>query len=224
MRLRVVTYNVRGFRDGFDRVAGVVAQLGPDVLLLQESGSRRRLRRLGAATGLEVAGDPWSAFRRRVKNAVLVKSPLGIARASLHRFADSARFYPRGALVAQVDGAGRRMWAVSVHLGLRREEQLRHAREITDLCAGLVGGPIVIGGDLNSTPDRPPVKWLAERYRDAWAEAGSGAGPTIPAAEPTARIDYVFASEGISVDAAIVGDAPDASDHLPVVADLVLED
>jgi len=224
MRVRVVTYNVRGFRDGLDRVSGVVAHLAPDVLLLQESGPRRGLRRLGATAGMEVAGDPWSPFRRRVKNAVLVRPPWRIVRHSLHRFADSVRFYPRGALIAQVGRSGRRLWIASVHLGLRREEQLRHVRELTDLCAGLAGGPIVIGGDLNSTPDRPTVRWLAERYRDAWTEAGDGAGPTIPAADPTARIDYVFASAGISVEGATVGDAPDASDHLPVGADLVIQD
>src|SRR5207249_2344679 len=105
-----------------------------------------------------------------------------------HRFADSARFYPRGALIAQVGRAGRRLWAVSVHLGLAREEQLRHARELTDVGAGLAGAPIVIGGDLNATPERPPVAWLADRYWDAWVEAGTGEGLTIPARDPTARI------------------------------------
>src|SRR5437867_1759409 len=140
MRLRVVTYNARGFRDGLDLVADVVTHLAPDVVLLQESGSRRGLRRLGTAAGMEVAGDPWSPLRRRVKNAVLVKPPWRIVQHSLHRFGDSVRFYPRGALIAQVGRAGRRLWAVSVHLGLRREEQLRHVRELTDLCAGLAGG------------------------------------------------------------------------------------
>ena len=58
MRITVVTYNVRGFRDGVDRVAAVVERLAPDVLLLQESGSRRTLRRFAADRGFELAGDP----------------------------------------------------------------------------------------------------------------------------------------------------------------------
>nr|MBA3691424.1 endonuclease [Actinomycetota bacterium] len=40
MRLTVVTYNVRGFRDGVDRLAAVVERLAPDDLLLQETGPR----------------------------------------------------------------------------------------------------------------------------------------------------------------------------------------
>ena len=49
--VRVVTYNVRGFRDGRRRVAAVVRELAPDVLLLQETGSRRDLRRFAAGGG-----------------------------------------------------------------------------------------------------------------------------------------------------------------------------
>src|SRR5262249_58241902 len=114
MRLRVVTYNARGCRDGLDRVAEVVVGLAPDVLLLQESGSRRGLRRLGAATGMDVARDPWSPLRRRVKNAVLVRPPWRIVQHSLNPFADSVRFYPPGALIAQVGRAGRPLWAVPI--------------------------------------------------------------------------------------------------------------
>ena len=73
--MRVVTYNVRGFRDGRGRVASVVHALAPDVLLLQESGSRRALRRFADDVGMRVARDPWSPLRRRVKNAVLLAEP-----------------------------------------------------------------------------------------------------------------------------------------------------
>jgi len=224
MRLRVVTYNVRGFRDGLDEVVEAVERVTPDVLLLQESGARRKLRALAASTGMEAVSDPWSPPRRRVKNAVLVRPPWRVVQHRLHRFDGSTRFYPRGALVAQAGRAGRRIWAVSTHLGLAPSERIAHARELTDVCAGLSGAPIVLGGDLNATPEQRAPAWLADRYWDAWAAAGSGTGDTFPASDPTARIDYVFASAGLVVDAASVGKAPDASDHLPVVADLRIED
>ena len=226
MRLTVVTYNVRGFRDGLDRVAEVVERAAPDVLLLQETGSRRSLRRFAADLGMEAAGDPWSPLRRRAKDAVLVRPPWRIVEHRQHRFARSARFYPRGALVAQVGRAGRRVWAVSIHLGLAPIERNTHVHELTDLCAGLAGGPVVIGGDLNATPDERAVRWLADRYWDAWASVSGGVGGhTFPAAEPTARIDYLFASAGLRVISARVPPRADhASDHLPVTAELELED
>lgn len=226
MRLRVVVYNVRGFRDGLEHVAAVVNRAGPDLLLLQESGSRRSLRRFAKATGMRAAGDPWSPMRRRVKNAVLVRPPWRIVSKRLHRFERSARFYPRGALIAQVGRAGRRVWAISIHLGLSPGERHRHARELTDMVASL-GGPLVLGGDLNDLPDGKAATWIAERYWDAWDKAGDGEGLTFPAGEPTARIDYVFVSQELRVAGVAVpqdADARRASDHRAVVADLELEE
>lgn len=230
MRLRVATYNVRGFRDGVEQVAEVVERLAPDVLLVQESGPRRSLRRFAAGVGMEVAADPLSPLRRRAKDAILVHPPWRIVTHRQHRFAGSAWLYPRAALVAQVGRAGRRVWAVSIHLGLKPTERNAHVHELTDLCAGLAGGPVVIGGDLNAMPDERSVRWLADRYWDVWAavprpHATDRGGDTFPALDPTARIDYLFASAGLRVTSASVpGAAAEASDHLPVLAELEVED
>jgi len=74
-RVRIITNNVRDFRDGVDRVLGVVRALRPDFLLLQEAGLRRRLRRFAVGASMRAASDPWSPVRRRVKNAVLLANP-----------------------------------------------------------------------------------------------------------------------------------------------------
>ncbi|MEP6477245.1 MAG: endonuclease/exonuclease/phosphatase family protein [Actinomycetota bacterium] len=231
MRLRVATYNVRGFRDGIDRVAEVVERLAPDVLLLQESGPRRSLRRFAAAVGMDAAADPWSPLRRRAKDAVLVHPPWRIVEHRQHRFEGSSWLYPRAALVAQVGRAGRRVWAVSTHLGLTPVERNAHVHDLTDLCAGLAGGRVVIGGDLNATPDERAVRWLADRYWDVWTvaaatpEAARVVGDTFPARDPSARIDYLFASAGLRItNSSVPGRAEEASDHLPVVAELEVED
>ena len=235
MQVTVLTYNVRGFRDGIDRVTEVVERIGPDVLLLQETGPRRALRRFAADLGCEMAGDPWSPLRRRVKDAVLTRPPWRVVDHRQHRFAGSARFYPRGALIAQVGRAGRRVWAISTHLGLAPTERNAHVHELTELSEGLAGGPVVIGGDLNATPDERAVRWLADRYPDAWATARDlagrsdagrpDAGATFPARDPTARIDFLFASAGLRViSAGVASGAEAASDHLPVSAELEVED
>jgi endonuclease/exonuclease/phosphatase family metal-dependent hydrolase len=217
-----MAYNVRGFRDGWRRVAAVVSDAQPDVLLLNESGSRRGLRRFARAVGMQVASDPLSPFRRRVKNTVLVRPPWRILRHRLHRFADVRRaLYPRGALIAHVGGSGWRLWAVSFHLGLHPLERLHAAEELADLTRGLRGAAI-LGGDANETPDGRAIGFLADRFWDAGA---AGDVPTFPARDPTARIDYLFVTEELSVDAASVpGDrvVGSASDHRPVLADLTL--
>jgi endonuclease/exonuclease/phosphatase family metal-dependent hydrolase len=230
VHLTVATYNVRGFRDGIDLISEVVERVAPDVLLLQETGPRRTLRRFAAAVGMDAAADPLSPFRRRAKDAVLVHPPWRIVEHRQHRFGGSARFYPRAALVAQVGRAGRRVWAVSTHLGLTPSERNAHVHELTDLCSGLAGGPVVIGGDLNATPDQRAVRWLADRYWDVWAAVAphpgaEGSGGTFPSVDPTARIDYLFASAGLRVaSAGVPARAAEASDHLPVVVELEIED
>jgi endonuclease/exonuclease/phosphatase family metal-dependent hydrolase len=225
MRVRVVIYNVRGFRDGLDLVWQVTAHLHPDILLLNETGSRRKLRKFARAMDMEVAADPISPFRRRVKNAVLVGPPWRIVSHRLHRFGDvRRRMYPRGALIAQVGRAGYRLWAVSVHLGLHPLERLHAVQELSDLTRGL-SGPVLIGGDFNETPDRRAVRFLGERFWDAWLLGGELAGETFPSTDPTARIDYLFVSEAVGVERITVppgGDVRRASDHLPVVAELKL--
>jgi endonuclease/exonuclease/phosphatase family metal-dependent hydrolase len=226
VRVRVLVYNVRGFRDGADRVASVLERFEPDLVLLNESGGRWRLRRFAKRVQMKAVGDPWSPFRRRVKDAVLVRAPWRVLERRFRRFGDSARWYPRGTVVVRVARSGYRLWAAAVHLGLRPAERRRHAEELVDLLRGL-DGPDVVGGDLNETPSGRAVSFLSERLWDAWLLGGDVAGETFPADEPTARIDYLFVSEGIRVERALVPAIPEvrvASDHRPFVAELTLPD
>jgi len=221
--VRIVTYNVRGFRDGVDRVLGVVRALRPDVLLLQETGSRRSLRRLAVEASMRAASDPWSPGRRRVKNAVLLAQPWRPASIELVRFAGSRRWYPRGALVVRaVSDAGPSLWLVSTHFGLEGSERGRQVDSLLRVVAGSGQAPAMVGGDLNATPEMRVPARIAADLSDAWAAAGRGDGSTFPASEPSARIDYLFASGPLRVGNASVGGegSAEASDHLPVCADV----
>jgi len=220
VRLRVVVYNVHGFREGLAGVVAVVRALEPDLVLLNETGGRRALRRFADALGMEAARDPWSPLRRRIKNAVLARPPWRIVEHRLHRFGDVRRpLNPRGALVAHLGRSGRRLWVLAVHLGLHPLERLHAAEELADLARGL-DGPILIGGDCNELPEGRAVSFLADRFWDVWPGEG---GETFPADDPSSRIDYLFVSEELRVERVEVPRGPDvrsASDHLPVVADL----
>jgi endonuclease/exonuclease/phosphatase family metal-dependent hydrolase len=224
MRVCVVVYNVRGFRDGPERLVRLVGRFRPDVLLLNETDGRWRVRRFARALGMDLAADPWSPLRRRVKDAVLVRPPWRIVGHRQHRFEGGPWLYPRGALMAELERRDARLCAISMHLGLHPRERLAHARALAALVEG-VGNPIVAGGDLNERPDGRAVGFLSERFRDAWLLGGDAQGETFPADQPTARIDYLFVSEGIVVERLLVAPGPDAreaSDHRPLVAELTL--
>jgi endonuclease/exonuclease/phosphatase family metal-dependent hydrolase len=196
-----------------------------DVVFLQESGPRIALLRMAAALGMQVANDPFSFPRRRVKNAVLVRFPWRLAASRLHRFPRSARFYPRGVLVAELaeSSAAPALIAASVHLGLRPGERLRHGAELQRVVSEAAAGrPAVIGGDFNEFPEGRAIRALSRRFTDA---AAASAEPTFPARQPTARIDYVFLTRDLELLAARVpldDEVVRGSDHLPVIVETSL--
>ena len=218
MRLRVMVWNVHGFRAGTKPIAAAVTDAGPDLVLLNETRYLGvHLRRFARHAGLE--GASGTGLWRPIPNAVLARRPWRLVDAGKTVFRRTRRTIRRGILLTVVGRAGTRATAGAVHLGLSGEERVEHAHELTDLLAGRE--PMILGGDLNEGRNEPAAGWIAERYWDA----GSHTGPTFPSWEPRARIDYLFVSEGMRVEQAWVGGArfAELSDHLPVLADLELE-
>ena len=224
MRIRVVTYNVRGFRDDVAALERTVRSLAPDVLLLNETGARWRLRRFAGDLDMALASDPWSPLRRRAKDAVLVRSPWRILSHRQQRFDGSRFLYPRAALFARLERDGAALHAVAIHLGLDADERRRHVGQLLATLDG-IREPVVVGGDTNAPPEGEAMVRLAERYPDVWARGGEGPGETMPAAGPKARIDLLFTSPSIAVERAWVPQTEEvvrASDHRPVAVDLDL--
>ncbi len=89
-------------------------------------------------------------------------------------------------------------------------------------------------GDFNARPDQPELDPLRQRFTDAWDVARDrddqagwrfwqrDEGLTHPASAPHRRIDQVWVSAGVGVASAQVLDAEGASDHLPLMVDLLV--
>lgn len=59
--------------------------------------------------------------------------------------------------------------------------------------------PAIVMGDLNHTPLMPEYsQWINAGWTDTFTQAGRGDGMTIPADEPSKRIDYVLAGGSIA--------------------------
>lgn len=134
---------------------------------------------------------------------------------------------------------GREFVVASVHLptvrpGLERlakgnvEGLKRHvawwgsemSRVLSELAATATE-PMVVVGDFNMPSDDSTMAALRSSFVFAFEEAGWGYGYTRPARYPWVRIDHILASPEWSVRSSRVG--PDfSSDHLPVMAELVL--
>jgi endonuclease/exonuclease/phosphatase family metal-dependent hydrolase len=224
VRLRVAAYNVRSFRSGTDLVARAIRPLAPDLAMLQECGSRRSLRRFARALEMEFASShrPFN----RVRNAVLWRPEWGLAGVDVRDLTRASRTLRRGFVAVRLRRMGVRMVAASAHLGLAPAERRGHAQELTDYLAGAEGN-VIVGADLNESPDGPAARWVSERLFDLFTRSGRGHGATFPAHAPTARIDFLFAGDGVTSAATWVAASPmlvQASDHLPVLADVEVEE
>ena len=230
MRLRVLVYNVRGFRHGVEQVLAVTRDLAPDIALITECGTRRVLRRFAREMGMQAtAGElPW-VWRRAPRNAVLVRAPLEVDAVQPMRFSSvsGVKTYPRGATVTTISREATPICtAVCLHLGLVDGERPWHARELlAELDENPLGDPsgrFLVGGDLNELPGGPAVVELTHGMRDVWTGDG---GETYPAREPDARIDYLFAHGFTVAGVRVIDEAPaeEASDHLALLADVLAE-
>ncbi|NED93920.1 metal-dependent hydrolase [Phytoactinopolyspora alkaliphila] len=126
-----------------------------------------------------------------------------------------------------VNVRGTRVRVFSSHLQSGDSEQAAAIRtaQVAEMLEIVGEDPIrtILMGDLND--DRSWVYGtldpLFDVLDDGWERAGHGDGRTAYLPEPDRRIDYVLTSPDIGVTSVEVL-LSDASDHLPVVADLVV--
>ncbi|HET6951097.1 MAG TPA: endonuclease/exonuclease/phosphatase family protein [Acidimicrobiales bacterium] len=237
--MRVATYNIQhgagseGVLD-LERTAATLAALGAELIGLQEvdrhfgerSGFVDQPAVLGAALGMHVVfganldRPPRApgAPRRQYGNAILSAHPVLTWRNVL--LPRPAGGEQRGLLDAVVDVDGAPVRVLATHL--QHDSQAERLAQVDAIVTELAGmaEPLVMAGDLNARPGTTEVRRLTRVLVDAWRTGGSGRGYTYDAATPHARIDYVLSSDDFVAAWAAVP-ATRASDHRPVVADLV---
>lgn len=236
-KLRVVTYNIHKGIGGVDRrydlarIAGVLAHIEADLVLLQEvdegvprSRGDRQVELLAAELGY-----PHWAYQKNVRlkrghygNAILSHLPLP----ETWDLDLSIRFKKRRqALVAKthVDvGEHRRTLLVcNAHLGLAGFERTMQIRRLLafDPIANLhESTPAVVGGDFNDVwSSHGRLLMFPEGYQCAVRRA-----KTFPAAYPMRSLDAIYYRGTIELTSSYVAHtklAKQASDHRPVVAD-----
>lgn len=245
-RLRIVTYNVHRCI-GVDgrlapaRVAEVIAETGADVVALQELDVRRA--RSGGIDQAEAIARELGMgnvhFHPAVKvmeeeygDAIITALPSRVIKAGgLPGLPYRPWIEPRGAIWARIEVHGGQVDIINTHFGLRRWERRAQARALLGpewLGQADPAMPVVLAGDFNSFPQGKVCGLFRQHFRDAH-QLGSPSRPrprrTFPSGFPVFRIDHVFVSERVSVVSADTHRSAlsrVASDHLPLVADLVI--
>jgi endonuclease/exonuclease/phosphatase family metal-dependent hydrolase len=241
MRLSVVSWNIHKGIGGvdrryrIDRVVAVLAEVRPDVALLQEvtdglprASFHDQAELLAEALGMEhMAFCPQHRFAiGGYGNAILSRHPISHVEEIDLTIGSRKR---RGALGAhlrvRVGGHARTVALFSLHLGLAGSERalqlerflgsppLRHLHHPT---------PVVVGGDLNDVWGSLGPRFLAPA---GFVRAGRATN-TFPAAVPIRPLDGIFVRGHVRAHGCGPLKNPltrQASDHLPLCAELELE-
>ncbi len=241
--LRFLTYNIhQGFNNAGvidpEVFVEVIESTDADVVALQESDTARF-----TSANLDIVGYLATRFgyhsyygpptwEQSFGIALLSRYPIREASYSLLSSSEDKR----ALIQARIAVDGWDVWVFVTHLALGAADRGTQAREILARAAS-AGGLQILAGDFNSCPGGrcpgyagPEDSVYAEinaSLRDVWVEGGyevdDPEGYTYSAAIPNERIDYIFISAGIDVEAVErirTEAAIRASDHLPVLATL----
>jgi endonuclease/exonuclease/phosphatase family metal-dependent hydrolase len=227
--IRVLTYNIRSGNGDLARTAETIRSHWAE-----RSGFADQAVLLGEMLGMHVRfasiyslpGADSIKPTRQFGVALLSRYPIvGWRNDTLTRLSTQAQnpspAPAPGLLEATIEINGALVRVFDTHLDYRPDPRVRR-QQVTEML-GYVGNasvPTLLLGDLNATPDAPELQPLFEQLRDAWQTAAEP-GFTYPADMPAKRIDYVLASKHFRVRSASVP-ATAASDHRPVVVDLLL--
>ncbi len=237
--LKVMTYNIHHCNPpsrpegqiDVPAIAKVINDAQPDLVALQEvdvnterSGKgKNQARELAELTGMHFY------FAKAIDHqggdygvAVLSKFPL---LDSLHLplpLPEGVKGEPRtvAAVKVRIPG-GKQIWFASTHLDLKEETRLFQSEIITRRLASRKE-PVILAGDFNAIPTSRVIALLDKTFSRTCVD---DCAPTSPHINPRHTIDYIMftAPKRISAVKTSVIEETYASDHRPVVAELVVK-
>lgn len=222
--LRVVSYNIHTQRDDRAALAEVVRAARPDVVIVQEGprrfGWRRRCAALAESFGLVVAAGGLPALG----NLLLTSLRVRVHTTGCQRFPLTPGRHLRGAAFAECAVGRARFVVAGTHLSTDATERPGQAVLFRQQIEA-ARWPVLVGADLNEGSGGAAWRTIADGLIDAAVAADRADRFTYPCTQPRSRIDALFVDPRVRVVDYDVVDTPQtrrASDHLPVLADLLL--
>ncbi|MDI3319836.1 endonuclease/exonuclease/phosphatase family protein [Pinibacter soli] len=218
--LTVLTYNVRNCLGmdntvNYQRVAKVISKVNADVVAIQELDSATNrskhlsvLHELAGLTGMIPTYHASIDYQGgKYGIGILSKEkPLHVEGIAL-----PGKEERRSVVVVEM----KNYVFACTHFSLTEEDRIKSVALIDELTAKY-SKPVLLGGDLNTTPASPVIKAFAKN----WNVLSDTTKLTIPANKPTECIDYIMARKQdgytFNVLQSVVENEPVASDHLPV--------
>lgn len=225
--VRVMSYNIhhgRGMDNKMDieRIGKLIIDIQPEVIGLQEVDSMVNrsdnidiLQLLSAQTGM-YATFGYSILHDGGKygNGMLTREkPLTVDKIALPGVREA-----RTALIVELKD----YVVINTHFSLDEAERTESVNIIAEW-AKKYDKPVFLIGDLNATPDSPPLEILKKE----WQILSNPKQPTSPSINPVRTIDYVLGYVGngqtYTKHSTKVVDEQVASDHRPLFVDIQLK-
>jgi len=236
-RIRILSYNVHSCigLDGkhkLERIARAIALYNPDIVALQEldygrerTGGVHQARTIAEILDMEYHFHPAMVIEEeQYGNAILSRLPMKIIKTGNLPGIPNAE--PRGALWVEAAINGLDVQLITTHLGLKQAERLLQVQALlgsewfgNQRC----GSPCILCGDFNMLYNSAPYRRIIKGFRDTARTA-----ETISFAKTymgIVRIDYVFVTHDVRTIQVYVPRSNltrIASDHYPLIADIVL--
>lgn len=227
--LRVATYNIRKAlgndrRRDPERTLRVIEALDADIVVLQEADMRLGLRPPALPPelfeGHSLRPVVFTHGRDSLGwhgNAILIREGIKVL-ATAH--IDLPGLEPRGAVMADLCVRGRELRVVGTHLGLIRASRRRQLAALRAFASPTQISARLVAGDFNEWSRLKHLAGLGPDFRVLHSP------PTFHARRPMAALDRIALTDDFSlraIAAVLTPEARRASDHLPLVADLILK-
>ncbi|MCF6272210.1 MAG: endonuclease/exonuclease/phosphatase family protein [Rhodobacteraceae bacterium] len=226
--IRVASYNIHksvgpDFRRDPARVLDVVADIGADVVALQEVDHRFGQRKSTLPTALltkKTGLVPVDLTKRPHSlgwhgNAILVREGTKIQE---RHMLDLPGLEPRGAVIADLEMADTALRVVGVHLALLRRDRRAQSLALARFLISLPPMPTLIMGDFNEWSRQAQNLSALRPDYDIHTP-----GLSFPARRPVVGLDKFALSRHLSFGDSGVhsrSGARHASDHMPIWADI----
>jgi endonuclease/exonuclease/phosphatase family metal-dependent hydrolase len=226
--VRVMTYNIHSavsniHGQDLEAIAQVIERSGSDIIAIQEisrgwliSGGIDMVSWLSSRLGMEAifAGTADTLWG----NSILSRYPIVESGSGPLPMLDSK--IPRGYIWAKIDvGETSPLLIINSHLQNGSEEQhVRLAQVPVLLNVWGNSTSSILLGDLNATPGAEELNMIMNSgLIDSWEEGSTGRGDTVPAHQPSIRLDWIWHTRDlVAIEAQVISTT--SSDHLPVIA------
>ncbi len=239
--IKVMCYNIHHGEgvDGvvdLERIAQLILENKIDLVALQEVDvGVARTNRINIMKILSELTGMYPVFEKNIDyqggeygNGILSRYP--VIESKNHHYKMIREGEQRGLLKVIVDVYGMKIAFMNTHIDYREDdsERINNIKEINNIVKEFGDMPVLIAGDFNDIPGSRTHLTMKENFFDVWEKIGEGDGFTFHTENPDKRIDYFFLYRNNSLKVKLVPESIEviysiASDHLPLIAEFVIE-